>query len=92
MTDTSSFTLPEMLRVHRAFLHCTQQEAARAVGVHPQTWSLYERGMIHPSDSKLRDIKAWIAGESVNAYNATKKDRAELARLKAFGPDEVNDG
>ena len=27
-----------------------------------------------------------------NAYNATKKDRAELARLRAFGPDEVSDG
>jgi hypothetical protein len=24
-----------------------------------------------------------------NAYNATKKDRAEIARLKAFGPDEA---
>jgi hypothetical protein len=24
-----------------------------------------------------------------NAYSATKKDRAELARLRAFGPDEA---
>lgn len=44
-------------------------------------------------------VYAWEAGEKepgpaslsalANAYNATKKDRAELARLKAFGPDEV---
>jgi transcriptional regulator with XRE-family HTH domain len=44
-------------------------------------------------------IYAWEAGQKepgpahlsalANAYCATKKDRAELARLKAFGPDEV---
>ena len=44
-------------------------------------------------------VYAWEAGQKepgpahltalANAYNATKKDRAELARLKAFGPDEV---
>lgn len=44
-------------------------------------------------------VYAWEAGEKepgsahlsalATAYNATKKDRAELARLKAFGPDEV---
>jgi transcriptional regulator with XRE-family HTH domain len=44
-------------------------------------------------------VYAWEAGEKepgpahlsalANAYSATKKDRAELARLKAFGPDEV---
>ena len=47
-------------------------------------------------------VYAWEAGEKepgpahltalANAYNATKKDRAELARLRAFGPDEVSDG
>ena len=44
-------------------------------------------------------VYAWEAGEKepgalhmtalANAYSATKKDRAELARLRAFGPDEV---
>jgi transcriptional regulator with XRE-family HTH domain len=44
-------------------------------------------------------VYAWEAGQKepgavhltalANAYSATKKDRAELARLKAFGPDEV---
>jgi len=44
-------------------------------------------------------IYAWEAGQKepgpahlsalANAYSATKKDRAELARLKAFGSDEV---
>lgn len=44
-------------------------------------------------------VYAWEAGEKepgpahlsalATAYNCTKKDRAELARLKAFGPDEV---
>lgn len=44
-------------------------------------------------------VYAWEAGEKepgpahmsalATAYCATKKDRAELARLKAFGPDEV---
>ena len=44
-------------------------------------------------------VYAWEAGQKepgaahlsalANAYNATKKDRAELARLRAFGPDEV---
>jgi hypothetical protein len=47
-------------------------------------------------------VYAWEAGEKepgpahlsalATAYNATKKDRAELARLRAFGPDEVSDG
>lgn len=46
-------------------------------------------------------VYAWEAGEKepgsahlsalATAYNATKKDRAELARLKAFGPDEVTE-
>ena len=46
-------------------------------------------------------VYAWEAGEKepgpahlsalANAYSATKKDRAELARLKAFGPDEVTE-
>ena len=44
-------------------------------------------------------VYAWEAGKRepgpahlsalATAYCATKKDRAELARLKAFGPDEV---
>ena len=44
-------------------------------------------------------VYAWEAGQKepgaahlsalANAYSATKKDRAELARLRAFGPDEV---
>jgi transcriptional regulator with XRE-family HTH domain len=44
-------------------------------------------------------VYAWEAGEKepgsahlsalATAYNCTKKDRAELARLRAFGPDEV---
>ena len=44
-------------------------------------------------------VYAWEAGEKepgalhmtalANAYSATKKDRAELARLRAFGPDEA---
>jgi transcriptional regulator with XRE-family HTH domain len=44
-------------------------------------------------------VYAWEAGQKepgaahlsalATAYNATKKDRAELARLRAFGPDEV---
>jgi len=44
-------------------------------------------------------VYAWESGENepapaqllqlANAYNATKKDRAEIARLKAFGPDEA---
>ena len=46
-------------------------------------------------------VYAWEAGEKepgpahlsalATAYCATKKDRAELARLKAFGPDEVTE-
>jgi len=67
--------------------------------------SLRERQRLRVADvSALLDcstaaIYAWEAGEKepgpahlsalANAYNATKKDRAELARLKAFGPDEV---
>jgi transcriptional regulator with XRE-family HTH domain len=44
-------------------------------------------------------VYAWEAGQKepgaahlsalATAYNATKKDRAELARLRAFGPDGV---
>jgi transcriptional regulator with XRE-family HTH domain len=44
-------------------------------------------------------VYAWEAGQKepgaahlsalATAYNCTKKDRAELARLRAFGPDEV---
>jgi transcriptional regulator with XRE-family HTH domain len=47
-------------------------------------------------------VYAWESGENepapaqllqlANAYSATKKDRAEIARLKAFGPDEVVNG
>jgi len=67
--------------------------------------SLRERQRLRVADvSALLDcstasIYAWEAGEKepgpahlsalANAYNASKKDRAELARLKAFGPDEV---
>jgi transcriptional regulator with XRE-family HTH domain len=46
-------------------------------------------------------VYAWEAGQKepgaahlsalANAYSATKKDRAELARLRAFGPDEVTE-
>jgi transcriptional regulator with XRE-family HTH domain len=67
--------------------------------------SLRERQRLRVADvSALLDcstaaIYAWEAGEKepgpahlsalANAYSATKKDRAELARLKAFGSDEV---
>jgi len=67
--------------------------------------SLRERQRLRVADvSALLDcstaaIYAWEAGEKepgpahlsalANAYSATKKDRAELARLRAFGPDEV---
>jgi transcriptional regulator with XRE-family HTH domain len=50
-------------------------------------------------DVSKSSVYAWESGENepapaqllqlANAYNATKKDRAEIARLKAFGPDEV---
>jgi transcriptional regulator with XRE-family HTH domain len=50
-------------------------------------------------DVSKSSIYAWESGENepapaqllalANAYSATKKDRAEIARLKAFGPDEV---
>ena len=53
-------------------------------------------------DVSKSSIYAWESGENepapaqllqlANAYNATKKDRAEIARLKAFGPDEVVNG
>jgi len=68
--------------------------------------SLRERQRLRVADvSALLDcstaaIYAWEAGEKepgpahlsalANAYSATKKDRAELARLKAFGSDEVS--
>jgi len=67
--------------------------------------SLRERQRLRVADvSALLDcstaaIYAWEAGEKepgpahlsalANAYSATKKDRAELARLRAFGSDEV---
>jgi len=67
--------------------------------------SLRERQRLRVADvSALLDcstasIYAWEAGDKepgpahlsalANAYCATKKDRAELARLKAFGPDEA---
>jgi transcriptional regulator with XRE-family HTH domain len=51
-------------------------------------------------DCSTAAIYAWEAGEKepgpahlsalANAYSATKKDRAELARLRAFGSDEVS--
>jgi transcriptional regulator with XRE-family HTH domain len=50
-------------------------------------------------DVSKSSIYAWESGENepapaqllalANAYSATKKDRAEIARLRAFGPDEV---
>ena len=53
-------------------------------------------------DVSKSSIYAWESGENepapaqllqlANAYSATKKDRAEIARLKAFGPDEVVSG
>jgi len=68
--------------------------------------SLRERQRLRVADvSALLDcstaaIYAWEAGEKepgpahlsalANAYSATKKDRAELARLRAFGSDEVS--
>jgi hypothetical protein len=67
--------------------------------------SLRERQRLRVADvSALLDcspsaIYAWEAGEKepgpahlsalANAYSATKKDRAELARLRAFGSDEA---
>lgn len=68
--------------------------------------SLRERQRLRVADvSALLDcstaaIYAWEAGEKepgpahlsalALAYCATKKDRAELARLRAFGSDEVS--
>jgi len=53
-------------------------------------------------DVSKSSVYAWESGENepapaqllqlCNAYSATKKDRAEIARLKAFGPDEVVNG
>ena len=50
-------------------------------------------------DVSKSSVYAWESGENepapaqllalANAYNASKKDRAEIARLRAFGPDEV---
>lgn len=50
-------------------------------------------------DVSKSSIYAWECGENepapaqllalANAYSASKKDRAEIARLRAFGPDEV---
>lgn len=50
--------VPKTLREWRDARGETQKEAAAAVGVHPVTWSEYERGCMDPSRSIAQRIAA----------------------------------
>lgn len=55
--------IAQTLRMRRAELRQTQRAAATQVGIHPQTWSLWERGMIRPVFDRKAQLAEWLGPE-----------------------------
>lgn len=69
----------QILRSLRERAGLSVPEAAEAIGVHKATIYAWEAGEKQPDPPALR--------KAMDAYGASDDERAEVARLKAFGPD-----
>jgi DNA-binding XRE family transcriptional regulator len=54
------------LRMRRAELRQTQREAAMQVGIHPQTWSAWERGILTPDTTRRPRLGLWLGDEQAS--------------------------
>jgi transcriptional regulator with XRE-family HTH domain len=74
----------ELLRRLREQAGLTVPEAAERIGVHKATVYAWESEGKIPEPPQLR--------RAMDAYSASEEERAEVARLRAFGPDPETTG
>jgi transcriptional regulator with XRE-family HTH domain len=71
----------DILRTLRKRKGYTVQQAADLIGVTRVTLHTWEGGQKAPKAPALQ--------KAMEVYGATEDERAEVARLRAFGPDEA---